>query len=252
VLDGPVTPLHQLNSKVDKALSDLVARAMARKPGDRFRSARQLSRALRTWISEETNGLGHRSPRRAGSVWTYAAAATLSVGVGVSVWLLTPRGDAVPARTVAAATPAAPPVAAAAVAAMPASAVPAVSAAAATAAPVVEAPAAPVVVAADKPRSPPPRVVKKDKPAPPKAAPAPVAAEPAPVAAQPGVVQLAVVPWGQVEVDGRAMGITPPLSRLTLPAGQHQIVVRNGDFPAYSASVTVSDEKPVTVRHRFE
>jgi serine/threonine-protein kinase len=251
VLDGPVTPLHQLNSKVDKALSDLVARAMARKPGDRFRSARQLSRALRTWISEETNGLGHRSSRRVGSVWTYAAAATLSVGVGASAWLLTPRSDAPPALVVAAATPVAMP-AAAAVAAVPASAAPALVVAAVTATPVVEAPAPPVVVAADKPRSPAPRVVKKDKPAPPKAAPAPVVAEPAPAAAQPGVVQLAVVPWGQVEVDGRAMGITPPLSRLTLPAGQHQIVVRNGDFPAYSASVTVSDEKPVTVRHRFE
>jgi eukaryotic-like serine/threonine-protein kinase len=66
------------------------------------------------------------------------------------------------------------------------------------------------------------------------------------------VVQLAVVPWGQVEVDGRAMGTTPPLSRLSLPAGTHRIVVRNGDFPAYSASVTVSDDKPVTLRHRFE
>jgi serine/threonine-protein kinase len=66
------------------------------------------------------------------------------------------------------------------------------------------------------------------------------------------VVQVAVTPWGQIEVDGRAIGITPPLSRLSLPEGKHQIVVRNGDFPAFTTSITVSDDKPVTVRHRFE
>jgi hypothetical protein len=48
------------------------------------------------------------------------------------------------------------------------------------------------------------------------------------------------------------MGTTPPLTRLSLPVGTHQIVVRNGDFPAYTASVTVSEDKPVTLRHRFE
>ncbi len=46
-------------------------------------------------------------------------------------------------------------------------------------------------------------------------------------------------------------GTTPPLSRLTLPVGTHQIVVRNDDFPAYSTSITVTEEKPVTLRHRF-
>ena len=64
-------------------------------------------------------------------------------------------------------------------------------------------------------------------------------------------MQLAVSPWGQVEVDGKAAGTTPPLARLTLPVGTHQIVVRNEDFPAYSTSVTVSEGKPVTLRWRF-
>jgi eukaryotic-like serine/threonine-protein kinase len=48
------------------------------------------------------------------------------------------------------------------------------------------------------------------------------------------------------------MGTTPPLTRLTLPAGSHQIVVRNGDYPAHTATLTVSEDKPVTLRHRFE
>jgi eukaryotic-like serine/threonine-protein kinase len=65
-------------------------------------------------------------------------------------------------------------------------------------------------------------------------------------------VQLAVTPWGNVEVGGRAMGTTPPLTRLSLPVGTHQIIVRNGDLPAFTASVNVSEDKPVTLRHRFE
>jgi serine/threonine-protein kinase len=59
-----------------------------------------------------------------------------------------------------------------------------------------------------------------------------------------------VSPWGHVEVDGKPMGTTPPLSRLTLSVGSHQIVIRNEDT-IHSASVTVSEDKPVTLRHRF-
>jgi eukaryotic-like serine/threonine-protein kinase len=249
VLHSDVSPVQQVNPKVDKALSDIVARATARKPGDRYRSARQLSHALRTWISEETNGLVHRGARRAWSGWTYAAGATLTLALGAAAWLLLPRDDAAPTSPDVAAAPApaispSPPTLAVAVA-------PAAPAAPVTPSEPVVAAAPPVARGVDKPRTEASRVVKKDKPTPPKATPAPAVVEPAPAAA-PGVVQLAVVPWGQVEVDGRAMGTTPPLSRLSLPAGTHRIVVRNGDFPAYSASVTVSDDKPVTLRHRFE
>ena len=263
VLAGAVTPVHELNPKVDQALSDLVARAMARRAGDRFRSARQLSRALRTWISEETNGLAHRDERRALSGWTYAAGATLTLALGASAWLLLQsHEDAAPPpavmavaaalASVAAPAPATAPVVAA-VAPVEAPVAASVEAAVPAAAEAPAAAAAPaVLLAAGKPRDPMPRVVRKDKAAPTKTAPVPTASAPVTANASPGIVQLAVVPWGQVEVNGRAMGTTPPLSRLSLPAGQHQIVVRNGDFPAYTASVTVSDEKPVTLRHRFE
>ena len=66
-----------------------------------------------------------------------------------------------------------------------------------------------------------------------------------------GIVQLAVSPWGQVEVDGKPMGTSPPLTRLTLASGSHTITVRNTDFPAYTQTVTVDGESPVTLRHRF-
>jgi eukaryotic-like serine/threonine-protein kinase len=72
----------------------------------------------------------------------------------------------------------------------------------------------------------------------------------APVLAN-GTLQLAISPWGNVEIDGTAAGTTPPLTRLTLSEGNHTITVRNADFAPFSTTVHVSADKPVTVRHRF-
>ncbi|MDE2566044.1 MAG: PEGA domain-containing protein, partial [Burkholderiales bacterium] len=80
---------------------------------------------------------------------------------------------------------------------------------------------------------------------------APAASHAAPAAPAKGSVQLAISPWGQIEVDGSPAGTTPPLSRLALATGAHQITVRNADFPAYTVTVQVSADRPVTVRHQF-
>lgn len=245
VLEAPVAPAHTVNPKIDAALSGIVARAMARAPGDRYRSARQLSRALRGWISDETNGLGHKVSKRSRVGYVWAAGATVALVLSVAAWLMIPREDAQAAQ--AAVPVPAPATARAATPSVPPPVVP--DGKAAVAAPSVAAaqikPA--VTAAAPAPNAKPTRA--KDR-APREAV---VSATGASVAAAPalGTVQIAVSPWGQVEVDGKPAGTTPPLARLTLPVGTHQIVVRNDDFPAYSTSITVSEEKPVTLRHRF-
>ncbi len=66
-----------------------------------------------------------------------------------------------------------------------------------------------------------------------------------------GVVNIAISPWGQVEVNGAPVGTTPPLTRLELPQGTHTITVRNEDFPPYTQRVQVDPERPVTLKHRF-
>lgn len=66
-----------------------------------------------------------------------------------------------------------------------------------------------------------------------------------------GLLQLAVSPWGLVEIDGKPAGTTPPLSRLNLPEGEHTVVIRNEDFPAHSVTIKVAPDQPVTIRHRF-
>jgi serine/threonine-protein kinase len=116
---------------------------------------------------------------------------------------------------------------------------------------------APAPATSATPATPPaPTPVARANPTQPATAPArprPANAAPAPArtAAASGSVQFAISPWGQVEVNGRPAGTTPPLTQLTLPEGSHQITVRNADFPPYVITVRVNSERPATVRHRF-
>ena len=43
-----------------------------------------------------------------------------------------------------------------------------------------------------------------------------------------------VRPWGEVTVDGRKVGLTPPLKVLQLPPGQHVIAIRNAIGQPYN------------------
>ncbi len=66
-----------------------------------------------------------------------------------------------------------------------------------------------------------------------------------------GTLKLAISPWGEVLVDGRAMGVAPPLNQLNLPAGSHVITIRNGDAPDFRQTIEVRPGKAVYVKHRF-
>jgi eukaryotic-like serine/threonine-protein kinase len=66
-----------------------------------------------------------------------------------------------------------------------------------------------------------------------------------------GVLRLAISPWGNVEVDGKPAGTTPPLNELTLSEGRHTITIRNDEFPPYSSSVNIVPGQPVSLKYRF-
>jgi len=74
------------------------------------------------------------------------------------------------------------------------------------------------------------------------------AAAPAPTT---GTLSIAVQPWATIYVDGVQKGITPPLKKLTLPLGDHEVRLENPNFPAYVQKVTVDARKPVTIKHDF-
>jgi class 3 adenylate cyclase len=66
-----------------------------------------------------------------------------------------------------------------------------------------------------------------------------------------GRVELAVTPWGEVLVDGKSRGVSPPLRVLDVSAGAHTIEIRNSTFPAHVEQVQVKAGEAVRIRHRF-
>ncbi|MEO8675649.1 MAG: serine/threonine-protein kinase [Casimicrobiaceae bacterium] len=89
--------------------------------------------------------------------------------------------------------------------------------------------------------------------APPTPEPTPVAVVPAPAIAKPMArLSLAVTPWGEVYVDGRKSGISPPLTELKLAPGKHTIEIRNTTFPPYSQTVNLDANATLKIRHKFQ
>ena len=287
VLTNHPAPAHELRSGVPPLLSAIAAKAMARDPERRFSSAAAMATELRRWVDKQgasepaavppaeapvleqaparPPGGVHRTKPRGWKValWTCAAAA------GALAVALVARMDIESAPAAAVASPAASPAtnptplpaaAVAAATAVQAAAPPEQAAAEPTVTPPLP-PAAEQVLPVSAPAmtaaSPlaPATALAAPKPRPP-AAPAKsrdarIAAPAATATAATGSVQLAISPWGHVEVDGTPAGTTPPLARLTLSEGTHTVTVRNEDFPPHTTTVQVSAERPVTVRHRF-
>ena len=254
-------PAHELRPGVPPVLSQIAAKAMARDPDERYATAAEMASALRRWLGDPAvagaeraasaqarlAGLPMRpaaSARVAGSSATVTAVAAATAGLrrtqrwwaGLAIVVLVGVGVAValsgaPARTLAE-LPATP-------APLPALALLG-SADAAPAA--VELPALRPWATTPRAAAQPQRDARGTGVA--------AAASPAAVAAT-GQVQLAITPWGRVEVNGSAAGTTPPTTRLTLPEGRHTITVRNEDFPPFVSVIEVSADQPVTLRHRF-
>ena len=282
VKTAEVVPAHRVSPKIPLGLSVIAGRAMARDPDQRYPSARHLSMELRHWVdSAEARALrnearGTPNPTPATKKFARIAVPLAAVAVigGGLAWMkfggtsssevatAAPAASApVPVRA-AAVAPSAVVIASAAAAAEEAAA--AASAAAATSVPAsaamaLDTGAGTVPVAASAPTDAAAKnaeltVVSKTEAARRRKAMAMASVTggvPMSAVLAEGVVQLAVSPWGQVEVDGKTMGTSPPLTRLTLSAGNHTITVRNTDFPAYTTTVAVDGESPVTLRHRF-
>ncbi len=90
-----------------------------------------------------------------------------------------------------------------------------------------------------------PAVTAEAKPADPPPASPPAAPKPT------GRLQFAVVPWGEIVVDGKPRGITPPTKELRLPPGRHTIEIRNGAFPPHVETIEVRADEAVRIAHKF-
>lgn len=229
VLHKPVPAPHERNPEVPRALSDIVVRAMQRDPEQRTRSARRLAAELRAWLDAHEQAQARprpvmptllgRTPRTGaptlGRVLALTGLATMLAAGGTLAWRAH-APEAVPAPVKVQVN-----------------------------APVTVAVSATPPTAASPSSSPPPSL-------PPSSASVAENDQAPSVTALPtGVVRLAISPWGEVWVDDRRLGLTPPLNQLALPVGRHQITVRNDGAAEYRQTVLVQAGKPVTVKHQF-
>lgn len=66
-----------------------------------------------------------------------------------------------------------------------------------------------------------------------------------------GIVNLSIKPWGTILVDGDSKGVSPPLKRLRLAEGKHEIRIVNPNFADFVTQVDVSKKKPSSLEYNF-
>lgn len=70
--------------------------------------------------------------------------------------------------------------------------------------------------------------------------------------AAPVAVRVAVRPWGEVLINGRSRGVSPPLRELSLTPGRYQVTVRNASAGEHRMTLTVAAGKPAAISHEFK
>jgi len=75
-------------------------------------------------------------------------------------------------------------------------------------------------------------------------------AEAAPASA-PAMVNFAVSPWGEVYVDGKMQGVSPPLQDLEVSPGRHRIEIRNSASQPHVVTVNAKSGERIRIKHKF-
>jgi class 3 adenylate cyclase len=65
-------------------------------------------------------------------------------------------------------------------------------------------------------------------------------------------IQFAITPWGEVFVDGKRLGASPPLTSLAIAPGKHVIEVINTAFPPFSQTIEIDSNEQLKFSHKFK
>jgi serine/threonine-protein kinase len=80
-----------------------------------------------------------------------------------------------------------------------------------------------------------------------------VAAPEAPAAqAAKATLTFAITPWGEIYIDGRKAGISPPLTELALAPGAHSVEIRNSAFAPHHVRVNLDASETLKIKHIFK
>jgi class 3 adenylate cyclase len=71
-------------------------------------------------------------------------------------------------------------------------------------------------------------------------------------AAAPATLTIAVAPWGEVHIDGKMQGVSPPLQEIQLAPGKHRIELRNSGAQAHVVNVDAKPGERIRIKHKFK
>lgn len=285
ILHEMPAPPQSLSGNTPRYLARIVAKALAKRPEERYQTAAELATALNRYaqraqakatinkrktsadalpsyspsepgaaqrddalaktvqlIPEDLPG-SERRPRRLGWLgWMGSAAA--AIVIGIAVWAnLGNGGNAAPQLALPPPSPA-PSLANVGKTKADTSPLAEPRVAEPEAAPSTAPPPQDVLLP-KKPAEKPVRIAKASKPVE-----ASMAPEPPPLA--PAEVQLAVSPWGEVFLNGKRMGVSPPLKVLQTTEGRHRIELRNGDAPPHVADIELAGHETKRIKFKFQ
>lgn len=73
----------------------------------------------------------------------------------------------------------------------------------------------------------------------------------APITAR-AMLSFAVSPWGEVHVDGKMHGVSPPLQELELPPGRHRVEIKNSASQPHVVTVNAKAGERIRIKHKFD
>ncbi len=68
----------------------------------------------------------------------------------------------------------------------------------------------------------------------------------------PAVVSLTILPWGEVYLDGKLQGVSPPLLELQVVEGKHKLEIRNSTFPVFKRVILAKPGAKIKIKHSFK
>ncbi len=66
------------------------------------------------------------------------------------------------------------------------------------------------------------------------------------------ILRFAVSPWGEIYVDGKRHGTSPPLTSVSIPPGKHSIEIRNSAFPPHAQICEIKPDEKLKIIHKFK
>ena len=76
--------------------------------------------------------------------------------------------------------------------------------------------------------------------------------DPSKPAVPPATLVFAVTPWGEIFVNGKSRGVTPPMKSIKLDPGKYKIEIRNTTFAPHTENLDLKAREELTVRHKFQ